>query len=222
MKKQFVHIKGTKEGLVLRLDDQCAYAELVEELEQKVLEGGIDGKVDVQLYLGYRYCTKEQENELMNIVQQPGKLRVSKIQSEVITVEESNERLLIQQCDTYVGIVRSGQVLKSTGDIIIIGDVNPNGRVEAGGNIYVLGNLKGMVHAGVNGNTDAYIVASKFQPTHVFIADKIEIGSNEQPIVVEHAEQLCAYINSDGMISYNRLQEVRHIRPLTIVNKGGS
>ena len=34
MKKQLVHMKGTKDGLVLRLDDQCAYAELVEELEK--------------------------------------------------------------------------------------------------------------------------------------------------------------------------------------------
>lgn len=49
MKKQLVNMKGTKDGFVLRLDDQCAYGELVEELKNKVLEGGIDGKVDVQL-----------------------------------------------------------------------------------------------------------------------------------------------------------------------------
>ncbi|MEC4630379.1 septum site-determining protein MinC, partial [Bacillus safensis] len=33
----------------------------------------------------------------------------------------------------------------------MVGNVNPNGRVEAGGNVYVLGKLKGIVHAGVQG-----------------------------------------------------------------------
>lgn len=70
MKKQLVNMKGTKDGFVLRLDDQCAYGELVEELKNKVLEGGIDGKVDVQLYLGYRYCTEEQLNELIKIIEE--------------------------------------------------------------------------------------------------------------------------------------------------------
>jgi len=222
MKKQLVHIKGTKEGLVLRLDDQCAYAELVEELERKVSEGGIDSKVDVQLYLGYRYCTSEQMTELIQIVQGPGKMLVSNVHSEVITVEECNHRMLENQCDTYVGIVRSGQVLKAEGDIIVIGDVNPNGRIEAGGNIYILGNLKGMVHAGVNGKEDVIIAASHFLPTHVMIADQIEVMSNEQPIVLKNADQLFAYINSDGKISYNRLQDFRNIRPLLTTSKGGS
>lgn len=88
MKKQLVHIKGTKEGLVLRLDDQCAYAELVEELKRKVSEGGIDGKVDVQLHLGKRYLSTEQQEELIAIVQSPGKMHVSKVHSDVITIQE--------------------------------------------------------------------------------------------------------------------------------------
>ena len=67
-------MKGTKDGFVLRLDDQCAYGELVEELKNKVLEGGIDGKVDVQLYLGYRYCTEEQLNELIKLLKKQSSL----------------------------------------------------------------------------------------------------------------------------------------------------
>lgn len=222
MKKQLVHIKGTKEGLVLRLDDQCAYAELVEELERKVSEGGIDGKVDVQLHLGNRYLSNEQQSELIEIVHRPGNMHVSKVLSDVISIQESTDQRLVNQCETYVGIVRSGQILKASGDIIVIGDVNPNGKIEAGGNIFVLGNLRGIVHAGINGNNDAIIVASHFEPTHVLIADKTEIMSNEIPYIIEHNEQLFAYINRDGIISYERLQEVRKIRPLLSVIKGGS
>lgn len=221
MKKQLVHMKGTKDGLVLRLDDQCAYRELVEELERKVSEGGIDGRVNVSLDLGYRYLLEPQKQELINIIEHPGKMVVSKVLSNVITVEESNARNQENRCDTYVGIVRSGQVIQAPGDIIVIGDVNPNGKIEAGGSIYVLGNLKGIVHAGIGGNREAIVAASWFEPTHVYIADVIEVMSNEKPIVKEHAEQLFAYINKEGTISYDRLQEVRKIRPL-LNNKGGS
>jgi septum site-determining protein MinC len=222
MKKQLVHIKGTKEGLVLRLDDQCAYAELVEELERKVSEGGIDGKVDVQLHLGNRYLLSAQQDELIAIVQGPGNMHVSKVQSEVISIDESNERVLTEQSETYIGIIRSGQTVKVIGDIVVIGDVNPNGKIEAGGSIYVLGNLRGIAHAGANGNKEAIIVASHFAPTHVLIDHHIEVMSNEIPFVKEHADQIFAYINNDGKISYERVQEVRKIRPLLSTIKGGS
>lgn len=221
MKKQLVHMKGTKEGLVLRLDDQCAYRDLVEELERKVSEGGIDGKVNVSLDLGYRYLLEQQKQEIINIIETPGKMVVSKIMCNVISADENDANKQGFQCDTYVGIVRSGQIIQAPGDIIVIGDVNPNGKIEAGGNIFVLGKLKGMAHAGVGGNREAIIAASWFEPTHVYIADVIEVMSNEKSIVRKHAEQLFAYINKEGIISYDRLQEVRKIRPL-LNTKGGS
>lgn len=222
MKKQLVHIKGTKEGLVLRLDDCCAYADLIDELENKVSEGGIDNRVDVQLDLGYRFLTKEQKNDLIQVVEKSGKMHVQNVFSEVISVNESNELLLASKRDTYIGIVRSGQIVKAAGDIVIIGDVNPNGRVEAGGNIYVLGKLKGQVHAGVDGNKEAIIVASHFEPTHVYIADQIDIMSNEKPFVSQHVDQIVAFIDQKGVIAYERLQEARNLRPLLNTIQGGS
>ena len=48
-------------------------------------------------------------------------------------------RILENQSETFIGIVRSGQVVKAEGDLVVIGDVNPNGRVVAAGSIYVLG-----------------------------------------------------------------------------------
>ncbi len=222
MNKQLVHIKGTKEGLVLRLDDSCAYAELIEELKNRVSEGGIDNRVDVQLDIGYRFLTKEQKNDLVNVVEQSGKMHVSNVFSEVISIDESNELLLTSKRDTYIGIVRSGQIVKATGDIVIIGDVNPNGRVEAGGNIFVLGKLKGLVHAGFEGNQDAIIAASHFEPTHVYIADKMDVMSNEKPFVSQHMDQIFAYIDHNGFISYERLQEARNIRPSLTTVQGGS
>lgn len=222
MKKQLVHIKGTKDGLVLRLDDQCSYVELVEELGKKVTDGHLDGKIDVQLHLGKRYCTQEQKMQLTKVVEEQQKLCVKKIQSDVITLEESEKKLETSRSETYVGIVRSGQTLRVSGDLLVLGDVNPNGRIEAGGNVHIAGKLKGIVHAGVSGDEQAIVSASHFEPTHVLIANHVEVMTNESQYILDHTHQIFAYIAEDGGISYDRIQEIRNIRPNLSTFKGGS
>ena len=211
-KKQLISIKGTKEGLVLRLDDQCSYTELLEELTKKVSDEGFEGQAEVLLQLGYRYCNVEQQQNL----------HVKNVQSDVLTLEESQQYLEENRSETFVGIVRSGQVLRATGDILILGDVNPNGRIEAGGSIHIAGKLKGIVHAGVNGNELAIISASHFEPTHVLISNHVEVMTNETQYLLQHTEQIFAYIGENDAICYDRIQEVRNIRPNLSTFKGGS
>lgn len=221
-KQQYVTIKGTKEGLILRLDDKCAYSELVAELRSKVSEDGLDGVAEVQVHTGNRYCTEDELKEIMTVIQSSPNLRVSKIQSDVISMEECNRRVLEKQSETYVGIVRSGQVVKADGDLVVIGDVNPNGRVEAGGSIFVLGRLKGIAHAGAKGNKQAVIAASWLEATHLMIADKIETMTDELTILSEQPEMECAYLHANGFIAIDRLQELRILRPGLSTFKGGS
>ncbi|WP_419959123.1 septum site-determining protein MinC [Psychrobacillus sp. BM2] len=221
-KKQLIFIKGTKEGLVLRLDDQCSYAELLDELTKKVSDEGFEGQAEVLLHLGYRYCNDEQTKEIISCVQQTEHLRVTKIQSEVMTVEDCNRRLLENQSETYVGIVRSGQIITALGDLVVVGDVNPNGRVVAGGNIFVLGRLKGIAHAGSAGNKDAVIAASWLEATHLIINDVVETMTDELTVLSEHPEMECAYLHTNGSIAIDRLQDLRLLRPNLSTFKGGS
>ncbi len=220
--KQLVLIKGTKEGLVLQLDDQCAYSDLLEELKRKVTEEGLEGQAEVQIHVGNRYCCQEQLKEILHIVQQSNYLKVSKIKSDVITIEECNQKLLKSQSATYIGIVRSGQELRAEGDLVVIGDVNPNGKVIAGGSIYVMGRLKGIAHAGVDGNRECVIAASWLEATHLMIADLMELMTNEVTILAEKPEMECAYIHSNGHIAIDRLQDLRNLRPNLSTFKGGS
>ena len=118
--------------------------------------------------------------------------------------------------------MRSGQILRATGDILVLGDVNPNGRIEAGGNIHIAGKLKGIVHAGVNGNEEAIVSASHFEPTHVLIANHVEVMTNEKQYILDHTRQIFAYIGENDAISYDRIQEIRNIRPNLSTFKGGS
>lgn len=222
MKKQLIHIKGTKDGLVLRLDDQCSFTELVEELGKKVTDGHLDGKIDVQLHLGKRYCTQEQKDQLTEIVEGQQKLCVKKIQSDVITLEESHKLLETSRLETFVGIVRSGQTIRVTGDILVLGDVNPNGRIEAGGNVHIAGKLKGIVHAGMGGNEQAIVSASHFEPTHILIGNYVEVMTNESQYILDNTDQIFAYLGENNVIAYDRIQEIRNVRPNLSTFKGGS
>ncbi|MGG0667493.1 septum site-determining protein MinC [Lederbergia citrisecunda] len=221
-KQHYVTIKGTKDGLVLRLDDKCAYSDMIAELRNKVSENSLEGLAEVKVHIGNRYCNEEELKEIMNVVHESPHLRISKIQSEVITIEECNQKVLENQSETYIGIVRSGQVVKADGDLVVIGDVNPNGRVVAAGSIYILGRLKGIAHAGATGNEEAVIAASWLEATHLMIADKLETMTDELTILSEQPEMECAYIHSNGFIAIDRLQELRILRPNLSTFKGGS
>ncbi|WOV88737.1 septum site-determining protein MinC [Sporosarcina oncorhynchi] len=221
-KQHYVTIKGTKEGLVLRLDDKCAYSDMIAELRNKVSENSLEGLAEVRIHTGNRYCNEDELKEIMNIVHESPHLRVARIQSEVISIEECNRKVLENQSETYIGIVRSGQIVEAEGDLVVIGDVNPNGRVVAAGSIYILGRLKGIAHAGATGNEEAVIAASWLEATHLMIADKLETMTDELTILSEQPEMECAYIHPNGFIAIDRLQELRILRPNLSTFKGGS
>ena len=73
---------------------------------------------------------------------------------------------------TYVNqTLRSGQILESEGNVVIIGDCHPGSEIRAIGDITVWGVLSGIAHAGMSGNTNAKIRALKMN------AVQLRIGS---------------------------------------------
>ncbi|MGW8249164.1 MAG: septum site-determining protein MinC [Anaerolineales bacterium] len=69
--------------------------------------------------------------------------------------------------------LRSGFSLKHPGHVIIIGDVNPGAEIVAGGDVLVWGRLRGMVHAGAEGNEQCVVCALDLAPTQLRIAGYI-------------------------------------------------
>lgn len=86
--------------------------------------------------------------------------------------------------------VRSGQIINYSGNIVIIGDVNPGSQVYAAGNIIVFGILRGEVHAGINGNERAMIAAFRLEPEILQIARRIsrQPDNDEKPEYPEVAK----------------------------------
>jgi len=222
-RKQLVTIKGTKNGLSLHLHDNCSYEDMMRELDDKLRESsnmhGEKQNITVNVELGNRYITEDQKEELIEAIESKKNLSVQDINSNIITKSEAEKMVEESDIVSVASIVRSGQVLEVPGDLLLIGDVNPGGKVVAGGNIFIMGSLKGIAHAGVNGNEKAIVTASVMKPTQLRISSLITRSPDEYP-GGEKREMECAYVdNSEIMI--DRLQVLTHLRPNLTKLEGG-
>ena len=79
--------------------------------------------------------------------------------------------------------IRSGQTEEfPQGSLIIYGDVNSGSEVKAGGDIVVLGTLRGSAYAGMNGRLSAVIIAMDLAPLKLQIGNYVNRSSvSQQP-----------------------------------------
>lgn len=211
--KNKVTIKGTKDGLVFFMDDMCSFEELLSELREKIehshqqiLSGPL---IRVSIKLGKRYCSSDQQEELTKIIRQKGNLVIQTIDSDVITKEEAFAESLKSKFTIETHTVRSGQVLDVNGDILLLGDVNPGGTIRSTGSIYVLGNLRGIAHAGMQGDTQAIVASAAMAPQQLRIAEVISRPGEQWAEVTGGAE--FAYLEQEKMVvgKMNLLHRVR-------------
>jgi septum site-determining protein MinC len=76
--------------------------------------------------------------------------------------------------------VRSGNSIRHPGHVIVLGDVNPGAELIAGGHVIVWGRLRGVVHAGAEGDESATICALDLSPTQLRIAGKIAVSPEKR------------------------------------------
>jgi len=78
------------------------------------------------------------------------------------------------------GPLRSGGRVIYDGNVVVMGDVNPGAEIVAGGSIIVWGRLRGVVHAGAQGDEKAVVCALELIPTQLRIAGEIAISPKKQ------------------------------------------
>lgn len=216
-------IKGTKEGLTLHLNDSSSFQDILKELSEKLSVSyrlqKDDPQMKVNVHTGNRLLLKEEEEQLITIIQSNNKLEVERIYSNVILKEEADRLMNESEIKSVVGMIRSGQVLEAPGDMLIIGDVNPGAVVKAAGNIFVLGTLKGSVHAGCNGNTDSIVAASTITSAQISIA---HVNTTTAASALEASIDLhSAFLNEQDEIVFDRIQVLKQLRPNLTRLEGG-
>lgn len=212
--RQLVSIKGTKEGLIFYLNDDCSFYDVYKELEQTLASAAYteneEQAVAVTLKVGYRYIKPEQRKSLKDLIEKGGRFVVARYDADVVGKAEAEKWFDESEVKAVTQIVRSGQVIEVTGDLLLIGDVNPGGQVKATGNVFILGNLHGIAHAGIHGNEHAIIAASYMHPTQLRISQYISRAPDYE---AEGVYMECGYYDKENnKIAIDRLQVLPYIR----------
>ena len=149
-------LKGTR--LVICVEDCVLTPEDIRELTTS-----LKGETDF-MFCGFRTNVKENK-ELCSRLGIPCEITDFEL-------EKKNERATNEEVKFYRKTLRSGDRISSSGDLIVTGNVNPGAEIEAGGNVYVMGNLMGFVKAGI-GKSEGEVRALYFRAPVLEICGKI-------------------------------------------------
>jgi septum site-determining protein MinC len=215
--KSLIQIKGLRDGLLVSLDDapweeqhaaliaqvdaQPAFfqgARLALDVATQVLH--VNELVELRDQLSDRGIflwavigespTTQQTAQLLGLATRISKPRPE--ESRQFSVDDLGEETALFLNRT----LRSGTRIEFPGHVVVMGDVNPGAEIVAEGNIVIWGRLRGMVHAGSNGNTGAVVCALDLSPTQLRIADEVVTTLSAQ----EAPKPEMARINAQGKI----------------------
>lgn len=199
-----VMIRLDNHGMIVKLDEETAFEEIKREMERKLRQSiRFFRNAKIALTIQGRKLSEQQEQEIIEIIESVGEMEVvclidhdgvrdsENLQTIDLVMENRalkeerhqllEERKKKEELDAgrfYKGTLRSGQVLESDGSIIVLGDVNPGGKIISKHNVIVLGALKGYACAGMDGEEQSFVAALDMKPAQIRIGDVIARSSD--------------------------------------------
>lgn len=180
-----VVFKGTADGIVVILDDQADFEAVINHFKQKLNESKAFFKGSkVNIRFKGRELNKMQQDELMDLLTHQNIMNISFVHQfeneaptyneEMLWVKKELETLHGSMTHFHYGIVRSGMLIDYPGNVVVIGDINPGGVIKAGGNVIILGMLKGKVHAGLDTRfSTPFVICRELYPIQIGIRNVI-------------------------------------------------
>lgn len=181
--KNSVILKSFPNGIVLHLDPEMAFEELIIDIADKFHESSSFFK-DARMALSIkgRMLTDEEEKQILDAISENSKLQIICLVGEDDATNQNFVKAL-QQTDFsgkpgagdegqfYRGTLKNGQILETESSIVILGDVYPGSAIISARDIIILGGLFGEAYAGGNGDYHHYVAALEMSPQKLKIGD---------------------------------------------------
>lgn len=200
MGKANVTFKATINGLILILKEDDDFQDIYDEIDKKMDSAGKFFK-DASIVVKYRgkKLSAYEEDKIRELMAGKSGAEIKSFEYDAQETQQTHNNHKTQngnkfsikkfcyfsginegQTKFYRGTVRSGQLISYDGNLVVLGDVNPGGEIEVTGNVIVMGSLRGVVHAGADGNREAIVAALNLEPTQLRIADIITRSPDEK------------------------------------------
>ncbi len=195
----YVAIKGTRNGLLLTLEPETPFHELLNALSERLAEAPsffrgaslsvdtsqrklrVSERVQLERLLAHYQMSvtpleliplpKENTQEQLAVLPPPEPITAKQPAVEELSpAREGRDARDFTNTLFLRRTVRSGQAIHHPGAVIVLGDVNPGAEIVAGGDIIVWGVLRGMVHAGYPDNEQALVCALQLAPVQLRVA----------------------------------------------------
>ena len=197
-----INIYFKKDSIVLKIKEDATTNEILNELQEKLpdlKESYKDEKTPIMVT--GKILKRFEIESIQKLIQNVIKVKVDFDSPKTLGLHgikrTFRKDIQISETKFYKGSIRSGQKMEFEGSIVIIGDVNDGAEVIAEDNIAVLGNLRGMAHAGAKENKKAIIAASIINSPQIRIASRILERDRKD---IERESYSYAYINDEGLI----------------------
>ncbi|MGN1059492.1 MAG: septum site-determining protein MinC [Clostridia bacterium] len=186
-----ITLKGTKEGITIQLTPGLTLEEARKLLADKLSQAGdffrgatVTIRLEAKDFSAFeQYLLKTEIERLLSqsavtFSDPPSEpeagSEAQEEQASATGAEAEGTADVPQGADVfYRGTVRSGQVLRAAGNLVVLGDANPGSELIAGGNIVVMGTARGMLWAGAFGDRGAVVSAARLLPSQIRIAGVI-------------------------------------------------
>lgn len=200
---QYVTVNLKKDVILMKISEKATMEDAMKSLKKKLPElKKLYQKEKTPILVTGKVLKNKEIKEIEDIIKKTIKVDVEFDTPKALGLhgikKTYNQDVGISETKIHRGSLRSGQRIEFEGSLVILGDVNDGAEVIAGENVIIVGNLRGLAHAGAKGNKKAIIAANKIESPQIRISNIIkEMINNEESYNVLYTY---AYTENDEII----------------------
>jgi len=186
---ELVEFKGSKKGIIVNIKRKATFDEIkssiIDRLESsigffngaKICSINCECLSDIQIIMLKDDISSKFDVEF---IEEENKKEITTFKTKYVNNLRSGENIEFDGDVIVMTDMKSGSQVSATCNVVVMGDISSGARVVARGNVTVMGSVSGFIHAGSNGNKNAYVVAGNLNPKVLQIAGNIAVAPDDE------------------------------------------
>ncbi|WP_338209967.1 septum site-determining protein MinC [Lactiplantibacillus paraxiangfangensis] len=219
--QQSVVLKASNDGYELIFRQAASFDTIMIDLKTLLDRLQVDNTTDERISFDMgtegRLLTAEQNQQVTQLVQRYPLFSIHKLTADVILTADALAMVERNTVHLVNQIIRNGQVVSITGDVLFFGKIHEGGVLRATGSIFVMGEVSGIMEAGYPDHNDAVIVSALTTVPRVRVGELLELVDPDKIVAGTNV----VYINDIQALDYQPLDQLKRVRPKLFTRNGG-